>query len=182
MMRSRSGARRFRYPISTGNVGWSRSPISPMPIAMLRTREVAFVVTERRSCFGRWMAMETISGSVAAMQRPAFARLVDRLKADDVLIVTRLDRLGRNAMDVAGTIEQLVVMGVRVHCLQLDGTDLTSAAGRMVMTVIGAMAQFERVCSWSAPKPGWRGQRPKGLSLGALRHWPPPSVKQCAPG
>jgi putative DNA-invertase from lambdoid prophage Rac len=87
---------------------------------------------------------ETISGSTAALQRPQFARLVDRLEAGDVLIVTKLDRLGRNAMDVRATVERLADMGVRVHCLQLGGTDLTSAAGKMIMCVIGAMAEFER--------------------------------------
>ena len=44
---------------------------------------------------------ETVSGSVAISQRPEFARLADRLEPGDVLVVTKLDRLGRNAMDVA---------------------------------------------------------------------------------
>ena len=50
---------------------------------------------------------ETVSGSTAAMQRKGFARLVDRLEAGDVLIVTKLDRLGRNAMDVRATVDML---------------------------------------------------------------------------
>ena len=49
---------------------------------------------------------ETVSGSVAAFERAGFARLVDRLEAGDVLVVTRLDRLGRNAMDVRMTVER----------------------------------------------------------------------------
>jgi putative DNA-invertase from lambdoid prophage Rac len=52
------------------------------------------------------MIKEAVSGSVAAIQRPGFARLMDRLEADDVLVVTRLDRLGRNAMDVRATIDK----------------------------------------------------------------------------
>lgn len=87
---------------------------------------------------------ETISGSVAAVARPGFAKLMDRLEAGDVLVVTKLDRLGRNAMDVRETVEQLAVAGVRVHCLALGGVDLTSAAGRMTMQVIAAVAEFER--------------------------------------
>ncbi len=43
---------------------------------------------------------EAISGSVAASERPGFAKLLDRLEPGDVLVVTKLDRLGRNAMDV----------------------------------------------------------------------------------
>jgi len=114
----------------------------------------------------RRVIAETISGSVAAAQRPGFARLLDRLEADDVLVVTRLDRLGRNAMDVAATVDRLAAMGVRVHCLQLGGTDLTSAAGRMVMTVIGAMAQFERDLLIERTQAGLERAKAEGTALG----------------
>ena len=87
---------------------------------------------------------EIISGSVAISQRPEFARLADRLEAGDVLVVTKLDRLGRNAMDVAATVAGLDKAGIRVHCLALGGVDLTSAAGKLTMYVINAMAEFER--------------------------------------
>ncbi|EIV9834944.1 recombinase family protein, partial [Klebsiella pneumoniae] len=85
-----------------------------------------------------------ISGSVAASERPGFARLLDRMENDDVLIVTKLDRLGRDAMDVRKTVEQLAASGIRVHCLALGGVDLTSAAGKMTMQVISAVAEFEK--------------------------------------
>ena len=87
---------------------------------------------------------EKISGSVAAKQRPCFIKLVDRMEKGDVLVVTKLDRLGRNAMDVRTTVEQLASSGIRVHCLALGGVDLTSPAGKMTMQVIAAVAEFER--------------------------------------
>lgn len=87
---------------------------------------------------------ETVSGSVAANMRKGFSKLLDKLETGDVLIVTKLDRLGRNAMDVRATVERLDELGVRVHCLQLGGVDLTSPAGRMTMQVINAVAEFER--------------------------------------
>jgi len=62
----------------------------------------------------------------------------------DVLVVTKLDRLGRNATDVRATVEMLDSSGIRVHCLALDGVDLTSPAGKMIMQVIAAVAEFER--------------------------------------
>lgn len=86
---------------------------------------------------------ETISGSQAAQQRPGFAKLLDRLEAGDVLVVTKLDRLGRSALDVRQTVDRLASMGVRVHCLALGGTDLTSPAGKMTMQVLAAVAEFE---------------------------------------
>ena len=87
---------------------------------------------------------EHISGSVAASERPGFARLLDRMENGDVLIVTKLDRLGRNAMDVRKTVEQLAKSDIRVHCLALGGVDLSSPAGKMTMQVISAVAEFER--------------------------------------
>lgn len=87
---------------------------------------------------------ECISGSVIAKERPGFTKLIDRMESGDILVVTKLDRLGRNAMDVRSTIKQLSSMGIRVHCLALGGVDLTSSAGKMTMQVIAAMAEFER--------------------------------------
>src|SRR5262249_49143547 len=87
---------------------------------------------------------ETVSGSSAVSQREGFKRLLDRLERGDVLVVCKLDRLGRDVVDVVTTVNRLAAIGVKVHCLQLGGTDLTSAAGRMTMNVLAAVAQFER--------------------------------------
>lgn len=87
---------------------------------------------------------EKISGSVCVNERPGFMKLLDRMEAGDVLIVTKLDRLGRNAIDVRKTIETLADSNIRVHCLALGGVDLTSPAGKMTMQVISAVAEFER--------------------------------------
>jgi putative DNA-invertase from lambdoid prophage Rac len=86
---------------------------------------------------------ETVSGSQAARQRPGFAKLLDRLESGDVLVVTKLDRLGRSALDVRTTVDHLARLGVRVHCLALGGVDLTSPAGKMTMQVLAAVAEFE---------------------------------------
>lgn len=109
---------------------------------------------------------ETVSGSVAAMERKGFARLVDRLEADDVLIVTKLDRLGRNAMDVRATVDRLAADGVRVHCLALGGVDLTSPAGRMTMGVIAAVAEFERDLLIERTQAGLSRAKAAGKALG----------------
>jgi len=61
-----------------------------------------------------------------------------------VLIVSKLDRLGRDAIDVSTPVARLEALGIRVDCLVLGGVDLISSAGRMTMNVINAVAQFER--------------------------------------
>jgi len=87
---------------------------------------------------------ETVSGSVAIAKRAGFTRLLDKMEQGDVLIVTKLDRLGRDAIDVSSTVAKLGALGIRVHCLALGGVDLTSSAGKLTMGVINAVAQFER--------------------------------------
>lgn len=119
-----------------------------------------FAVTKQR------VITETVSGSVPALERKAFAKLVDRLEENDVLIVTRLDRLGRNAMDVRATVERLASIGVRVHCLALGGVDLTSAAGKMTMGVISAVAEFERDLLIERTQSGLRRAKAEGKTFG----------------
>ena len=116
----------------------------------------------------RYVVSETVSGSAAITQRPGFIPLLNKLKRDDVLVVTKLDRLGRNAMDLAITLAELNERGVRVHCLALGGVDLTSPEGRMTMGVIDAMAQFKRdLLISSGPNPACSGPRQKaGYSVG----------------
>jgi putative DNA-invertase from lambdoid prophage Rac len=114
----------------------------------------------------RRVLRETISGSVPASERPEFSRLVDRLEEGDVLVVTKLDRLGRNAMDVRATVEALSGTGVRVHCLALGGVDLASSAGKMTMQVLSAVAEFERDLLIERTQAGLARARSEGKALG----------------
>jgi putative DNA-invertase from lambdoid prophage Rac len=109
---------------------------------------------------------ETVSGSVAAANRKGFSKLLDRMEDNDVLVVTKLDRLGRNAMDVRATVEALAKTGVRVHCLALGGVDLTSAAGKMTMGVLNAVAEFERDLLIERTQAGLSRARAEGRTLG----------------
>src|ERR671921_2328278 len=64
----------------------------------------------------RRVVTETVSGNVATAQRRGFTRLLDRLEPGDMLVVTKLDRLGRNAMGVSSTGTKLADLGGGVHC------------------------------------------------------------------
>ncbi|MGC3030116.1 recombinase family protein [Burkholderia sp. DN3021] len=106
---------------------------------------------------------ETISGSVPAAERPGFSK---RLDDGDTLVVTKLDRLGRNTTDVLATVERLAEMGVHVHCLALKGVDLTSASGKLHMTVLAAVAQFERDLLIERAHAGLARAKAEGKKLG----------------
>jgi putative DNA-invertase from lambdoid prophage Rac len=109
---------------------------------------------------------ETVSGSIPAKERKGFQTLLDKMESGDVLIVTKLDRLGRNAMDVRQTVEHLASAGIRVHCLALGGVDLTSAAGKMTMQVLGAVAEFERDLLIERTQQGLNRAKAEGKKLG----------------
>ena len=100
------------------------------------------------------------------MERPGFARLVDRLEPGDMLVVTKMDRLGRNAIDVMTTIERLGEMSVRVKSLDLGDADLISAAGRMVTHILNVVAQFERDLIRERTQAGVDRARAQGKRLG----------------
>lgn len=109
---------------------------------------------------------ETVSGSVAALERKGFTKLLDKLEAGDMLVVTKLDRLGRNAMDVRATVERLEESGVKVHCMALGGVDLTSPAGKMTMQVINAVAEFERDLLIERTNAGIKRAKAEGKTFG----------------
>lgn len=93
-------------------------------------------------------------------------KLLDKLEEGDVLIVTRLDGLGRNAIDVRATVKRLEAAGIRIHCLALGGADLTSPAGKMTMQVIDAVAEFERDLLIERTQARIRRARAKGSAFG----------------
>ena len=103
----------------------------------LEIQGLPFDVDKRR------IMVESVSGSMPAMERPVFRDLMKRMEEGDVLVVTKLDRLGRNAVDVRSTVEMLASRGIKVHCMALGGADLTSAAGKLTMQVLAAVAEFE---------------------------------------
>lgn len=90
---------------------------------------------------------DAVSGSIPFALRPRARQLMSRLRTGrytDVL-VHKIDRLGRNALDVLNTLEEMKKLGVRVHVLDLGGQsfDTTSAIGGMIVAVLAFAAQME---------------------------------------
>ena len=83
-----------------------------------------------------------------------------------MLVVTKLDRLSRNAMDVGSTVAKLAGLGVRVHCLALGGVDLASSTGKLTMNVINAVAEFERDLLIERTQAGLSRAKAEGKRLG----------------
>ena len=113
-----------------------------------------------------WFADEGVSGKVAASQRPAFKRLLGQIRKGETLVVSKLDRLGRDAIDVLQTVRLLGERGIKVVVLQLGTTDLTSAAGKLLLSMLAAVAEMERDLLIERTQAGLTRAKAEGKKLG----------------
>ena len=77
------------------------------------------------------------------MERPAFQSLLSKLTAGDTLVITKLDRFARTAIEGVQTVRQLFERGVRVHILNMGLVENT-LTGNLILTVMLAFAEYER--------------------------------------
>ena len=114
--------------------------------------------------------------SGAKTERPGLDKALDQIRKGDVLVIWKLDRLGRSFSHLLSIIEDLKQKGVDFASVQ-DGFDTSTASGKMVFSVIGAMAEYERNLTRertmaglaSARSRGRKGGRPKQLDEGQVR-------------
>ena len=106
-----------------------------------------------------------VSGKVPALQRQQFQRLHDRMTNGDSLIVARLDRLGRDTLDVISTIDSLIKCGVSVNVLGLGVLDNTPQS-RLTLTMLSAISEFERGLISERTKAKLAQLKQEGVKLG----------------
>jgi putative DNA-invertase from lambdoid prophage Rac len=106
-----------------------------------------------------------ISGKVPALQREQFQRLNDRLNAGDTLIVAKLDRLGRDIVDVVTTVRTLTDRGVTLAILGLGTLD-NSAQSNLTLNMLAAISEFERQIISERTKAKLQQMKADGVKLG----------------
>jgi len=102
---------------------------------------------------------EKVSGG--RWERPELHRLLDQLRKGDVLVVWKLDRLSRSLRDVLTIMERLAEVKVGFRSLT-EAIDTTTPAGRMMMQMVGAFAEFERAMLRERTKAGLESARREG--------------------
>ena len=112
---------------------------------------------------------EKLSG--AQRNRPELARLLDQVRDDDVLVVTRLDRLARSTRDLLDVAERLRDADVGLRSLAEPWADTSSPAGCMVLTVFAGIAEFERTLILGRTSAGRIAAQQKGVRFGRPRCW-----------
>ncbi|MFZ2161971.1 MAG: recombinase family protein [Sideroxyarcus sp.] len=113
-----------------------------------------------------WYVDEGVSGKVAASQRPAFKQMLSQIRKGESLVVSKLDRLGRDSIDVLQTVRQLGERGIKVIVLQLGNTDLTSPAGKLLLSMLAAVAEMERDLLVERTQAGLQRAKAEGKTLG----------------
>jgi len=116
--------------------------------------------------------IETASG--ARHDRPVLKALLAKLGAGDVLMTFKLDRLGRSLSHLVKTLEDLETRGVGFETL--DGVSTRGATGKLVLHVLGAVAQFERGLLIERTMAGLKAARTEGRTGGRRRKMTPQDV------
>lgn len=107
---------------------------------------------------------EKITGT--RRERLELDRMLDYLRAGDVVIVTRLDRLARSTRDLLDIAEQLRVKDAGLRSLAEPWVDTTTPAGRMVLTVFAGIAEFERSLIIDRTRRGREASKARGVKFG----------------
>jgi DNA invertase Pin-like site-specific DNA recombinase len=107
---------------------------------------------------------EKISG--AKSDRKQLGRLIGRLGDGDVLVVTRLDRLARSTRDLLNVLGAVADNGAGFKSLRDVWADTTSAHGRLMLTILGGLAEFERELIRTRTGEGRQRAKARGVIMG----------------
>ena len=122
----------------------------------------------------RWSAVDFVDRGVSGSKdrRPALDSLIGdaRCRRFDVLVVWRLDRLGRNLRHLVTLLEELQTLGIAFVSLA-EGIDATTPAGKLQMHILAAIAEFERARIAERVRAGLARVRAKGQRLGRRPRW-----------
>ena len=110
---------------------------------------------------------ETALGAKRA--RPELARLLEQLRGDDVVVITRLERLARSTRELLHVAEQIKQVKAGLRSLAEPWADTTSPAGRPLLTVLAGMAEFERSLLHQRTAAGRAAAKQRGVRFGRFR-------------
>ncbi len=111
--------------------------------------------------------MDKLSG--AKTERPGLTKCLATLESGDILVVWRLDRLGRSMRHLINLIEDLRSRGVGFRSLNEGAIDTTSASGELIFNIFSALAQFERRLIQERTKAGLEAARARGRNGGRAK-------------
>lgn len=115
-----------------------------------------------------WYEDAGVSGAVKALERPGFAALVAYIRKGDTLVVSAVDRLGRDTLDVLSTVEALQGKGVSIISKR-EGFDLSTPMGKAMLTMLAAVAELERSNIKARQMAGIERAKAEGKAMGRVK-------------
>ncbi len=107
---------------------------------------------------------ETASG--AKTERRELRKCIGKLKAGDVLVVTRLDRLARSTRDLLNVLAEVSEKGAAFRSISDAWADTTTPHGRLMLTILGGLAEFERELIRTRTGEGRTRAKARGIKFG----------------
>ena len=132
-----------------------------------RDQDLAAQDAELRAAGCAKVFKEKASG--AKTDRPELAKAISRLEPGDVLVVTRLDRLARSTRDLLNVLDELAKRGAGFRSLKDAWADTTTPHGKLMLTVLGGLAEFERELIRARTGEGRKRAQERGVRFGRPR-------------
>lgn len=120
---------------------------------------------DERYRVSEWFTDDAVSGVIKAKDRPGLGALLGYVRNGDTVVVSAIDRLGRNTIDVLETVEHLRTKGASVVSLR-EGFDLSTPHGKLMLTMLAAMAELERENIKARQMAGIEKAKAQGKALG----------------
>ena len=139
-------------------------------LGYIRVSTVAQTLEQQNAALKAAGATKTFSDTMSGARddRPGLAALMDYVREGDTVVVWKLDRLGRNTLHILETVKALTDRGITLVSVS-DGIDSSTPAGRMMIGVLGSLAEYERELTKERTALKRKASRANGTKLGVLR-------------
>lgn len=117
---------------------------------------------------------DTMTGS--KKDRPGLNRLLDKAREGDTIVIWRFDRLARSTIDLLTLVDDLQKRGIHLESLH-EGLSTAGATGRLMLTMFGALAEFERALMMERVAAGVEAAKAKGRTGGRPKSMTPEQIK-----
>lgn len=130
-----------------------------------QTNDPQILALRREGLADDQIVQDVISGGVPALARPGMSGLIDQLQPGDSLVAAKLDRLGRDTIDVMGLIRTLNDRQINLRILNI-GIETNTPNGRLFLTILAGFSEFEREIIRERTIAGLAAAREAGIKLG----------------
>lgn len=151
------------------NIGYIRVSTQEQNLALQKNELVKYGCQE--------IFEDKISGRISKANRPGLQEALKFARSGDVIIIWKLDRLGRSLQDLIEIVNELEAKGVGIKTLTGHSIDTTTASGKLIFHIFSALAEFERELIKERTNAGLKAARARGILGGRPSKITPEKIK-----